>query len=179
MPIKYNYYSVDSSVMIELNNSFPKDLFSPVWDEVTRLIKDNRWKIFENVAEEINNDEVKKFLKNNSSAIVPFDSEVNIFMNKLMAELYKKKLTLINDTDLRNNADPWVIMLALYLERRDINNLITKTSNKLCCVLTEERPKLNRINIPAVCAEYGIHCMDLRGLMRHHDWHYSLNVQNP
>ena len=86
---------------------------------------------------------------------------------------------LMNPMSLKSKEDPFVIMLALYLEKRDLNNLKKKVGSEICCVLTNEEPKINKINIPHVCEYYGIPYMNLPRFMRHHGWRITLDVQNP
>lgn len=174
----YDYYSVDASVMIKLKDMLPFDLFKPAWDEIGRLVSTDQWKIFENVADEIHGETVKKWLADNSSAIVKFNPEINEYTNKLMEDLQKNNMMIIDPISLKNSADPFVIMLALYLEERDLNNL-RKKGNITCCILTNEEPRRNKINIPTVCEYYYIPYMNLFGLMRYHRWQITLDVQNP
>lgn len=100
-------------------------------------------------------------------------------MNRLMADLQNNNMMIIDPVSLKNKADPFVIMLALYLEKRNLNNLRKKGGDKTCCVLTNEEPKRNRIDIPHVCEYYDIPYMNLSNFMRHHGWRITLDVQNP
>ena len=152
----YDYYSVDAGIMIRLKDMLPYDLFEPAWDEISRLVSTGRWKIFDNVIDEVHGQTIKKWLTENNSAIVKFNPLINKYMNKLMAELQYKNMTIIDPMSLKNNADPFVIMLALYLEERDLNDLRKKTGTKTCCVLTREEFKKNKVNIPYVCKFYDI-----------------------
>ena len=174
----YDYYSVDASVMIKLKDMLPYDLFTPAWDEITRLVSTDRWKIFENVVDEIHGETVKRWLVDNSNAIVKFNPDINEYINKMMADLQNSNMMIIDPVSLKNNADPFVIMLALYLERRDLNS-IKKKGSKTCCILTNEEPKENKINIPSVCQYYDIPYMNLFDLMRYHGWRITLEVRNP
>jgi len=176
---EYDYYSVDSGVMIRLKDMLPYDLFKPAWDEIGRLVASDRWKIFESVADEVYGKTVKKWLADNSSAIVKFNPKINEYINKLMADLQKNNMMLIDPISLKNKADPFVIMLALYLEERDLNDLRNKDINKTCCVLTREESRYKKINIPSVCEYYDIPYMNLFDFMRHHGWQITLDVQNP
>ena len=175
----FNYYSVDSSIMIRLKDMGPYDIFKSVWDEISRLASTGQWKIFDNVADEIHGEIIQKWLAENNSAIVKFNPEINEYMNKLMAELQQKSIMIIDPMSLKNKADPFVIMLALYLEKRDLNNLKKKVSSEICCVLTNEEPRKNKINIPYVCEYHDIPYMNLPKFMRHHGWRIALDVQNP
>ena len=157
----------------------PHDLFKQAWDEIGRLTLEGRWKIFEVVADEVQGEFIQKWLKDNSSAVVTMNPLINIYTNKLMAELQKRNMTLVDPMSLKNNGDPFVIMLALYLEGRDLNDLSKKKTKKTCCVLTREEPKENKINIPSVCNLYDLHHMNLFEFMKHHGWEINLTVRNP
>jgi hypothetical protein len=173
----YDFYSVDASIMIKLKDMLPFDLFKPAWDEIGRLASNNQWKIFENVADDIHSEVVEGWLEDNS-AIVKFNPEINDYTSKLMEDLQKNNMMIIDPASIKNSSDPFVIMLALYLEERDLNHLREK-GNTTCCVLTNEEPRRNKVNIPYVCDYYDIPHMNLFGLMRHHRWQISLDVQNP
>lgn len=175
----YDYYSVDASVMIRLKDMLPFDLWKPAWDEISRLVSTGKWKIFENVASEVHGEVVQNWLADNSTSVVKFTAEANEYMNRLMAELQQNAMMLIDPASLRNNADPFVIMLALFLEGRSLRNLRQKAGDKTCCVLTSEEPKNNKVNIPYVCQYYDLPCMNLPNFMRHHGWRITLEVLNP
>ncbi|MFC2013856.1 DUF4411 family protein [Chloroflexota bacterium] len=115
----------------------------------------------------------------NNAAIVKFNTEINEYISKLMADLQTNSISLIDATNLKNKADPFVIMLGLYLEQRDLKDLKRKVGSETCCILTNEEPRKNRINIPYVCEYYDIPYMNLPSFMRHHGWRIALDVQNP
>ena len=142
-------------------------------------MSNGRWKIFENVADEIYDEIVQRWLAENDAAIVKFNTEINEYMNKLMADLQTNSITLINPMNLKNKADPFVIMLGLYLEKRDLNDLKKKVGNGTCCILTNEEPRKNKVNIPYVCEYYDIPYMNLPRFMKHHGWRVALDVQKP
>lgn len=175
----YNYYSVDASVMIDLKDFFPTDLFQSVWDEISRLVTAGRWKLFETVAEELHDQQLIDWLKINQSAITKFNPQINIYLNRFMAESQTNNIMLVNPYNTKNNGDPFVVMLALYLEGRNPNNLLEKTNDITCCVITDETPKEHKINIPFVCDYYRLPHMHLFDLMRYHKWQISIDVQNP
>jgi hypothetical protein len=174
-----NCYSVDAGIMITLENYFPQDLFKPVWDEIAKLTSQGRWKIFSVVAQEVKSTNVQHWLDANNSAVVHWSDTINGYMNRLMAELQANHMMLVNPNSTRNNGDPFVVMLALYFEERDLSDLKKKTCSKTCCVLTTEKFNPKKTNIPSVCQYYGISYMDLYNFMRHHGWEISVSVKNP
>lgn len=175
----FNYYSVDASVMINLKDYFPTDLFQSVWDEIKRLVAAGRWKIFETVAGELHDEQLKDWLKTNNSAIVNFDHQFNSYLIKFMSECHSNNMMLVNPHNTRNNADPFVVTLALYYEVRDLSDLRIKTTDISCCVITDEVPREHKVNIPYVCDYYNLSHMNLFDLMRYHKWQVSIDVQNP
>lgn len=177
--IVYDCYSVDAGIMIKMKDMLPYDLFKPAWDEIGRLAASGRWKIFETVAEEAHGQIVQQWLAENNLAVVKFNPIINQYMNILMAELQKNNLMIVDPMSLKNNSDPFVIMLALYIEERDLKYLKKKTGNKKCCVLTREEPKEHKINIPSVCDYYDIPHMTLFDFMKYHGWEIILRVNNP
>jgi hypothetical protein len=177
--IVYDCYSIDASVMIRLKDMLPFDIFESAWNEITRLVQDNRWRIFESIANEIHGETIKQWLEKNDMAIVKFNQEINNYTNQLMNELQQNNMMLVDPMSLKNNSDPFVIMLALYLEKRELRNLKNKTSTTKCCILTNEEPKKNKINIPSICDYYDLKYMNLPNFMRHHGWKITLEVKNP
>jgi hypothetical protein len=175
----YQCYSVDASVMIDLKDFFPTDLFQSVWDEISRLVAADRWKIFETVADELHDTQLEEWLSANIAAEVKFNPDINNYLNRFMAECQNNNMVLINPYNTRNNGDPFVVMLALYYEGRDLTNLRIKKTGISCCVITDERPREHKVNIPYVCDYYSIPHMHLFDLMRYHQWQVSINVQNP
>jgi len=175
----YHCYSVDASIMIKFKDMLPQDLFKPAWDEIDRLVAEDRWKIYEDAAEECGGETLKNWVRDNDKAIVKFNPEINDYINRFMAESQNNNMMLIDPMSLKNNADPFVVMLALYIEQRDLRDLRIKRSDDSCCVLTNEEFKQGKINIPAVCNYYHIPHMNLFKFMRHHGWQISLEVHNP
>ncbi|MDD5189527.1 MAG: DUF4411 family protein [Dehalococcoidales bacterium] len=176
--VVYDYYSVDAGILMRMKDMLPHDVFQPAWDEISRLALEGKWKIFDVVASEVHGDFIQKWLADNSSAVVKFNPTINSYINKLMQELQKRNMTLVDPESLKNNGDPFVIMLALYLEGRDPDNLLVK-NNKTCCVLTREELKSNKVNIPSVCEIFHIPHMTLHEFMKHHGWEINLTVHNP
>ena len=62
---------------------------------------------------------------------------------------------LIRPTATRTVADPYVIALA-------------RADNRI--VVTQEKPKDRKVNIPSVCQYYGIRCIDLHRFANEQDW---------
>jgi hypothetical protein len=107
MPTNYNYYSVDASVVIKMKDMLPHDIFKQAWDEIGRLIDTDRWKIFENVVDEIHGESIQNWIKENGKAVVKFSSVINDYINRLMADLQRENMMLIDPISLKNNADPF------------------------------------------------------------------------
>ncbi len=165
--------------MIALKDSMPPDLFQPAWEEINRLVYAGKWNIFETVAEELRDDWLRDWLKDHVTSVIDFNADINLYMTQFMAECQRNNVTLVNPHNTRNNADPFVVMLALYFEARDLQDLRLTTTDIKCCVLTNEIPKDHKINIPYVCDYYRIPYMNLYDFMRYHGWKFSITIGNP
>ena len=175
----YACYSVDASVMIRLKDMLPDDLFRPAWEEIERLVVAERWKVFDHVAQEVHGERAKEWFSHNPAAIAPFDASFNDYFNRFMVELDGYGLRMVDPNKERDDGDPFVVALALLLEGRSLGDLRTRTTGKVCCVLTSEVLKRNKVNIPSVCAHYSLPYMTLFDFMRHHGWEIALNVRHP
>lgn len=175
----YTYYSVDASIMVKIKDSFYEDVAQSVWDELVRLVEEDRWKIFDLVAKEVHGNRADEWFKRNPKAIIQFDSIFNDYFNRFMVELEYYGLKMFDPNKEKDARDPFVVALALMLEKRSISNLRIRTGNVICCVLTNEVLKEDKTNIPSVCAHYNLPCMNLLDFMRHHGWKLSLTVKNP
>jgi hypothetical protein len=165
--------------MIQLKDTLPVDVFGQAWDEIDRLVAEGRWKIFDTVADEMHDESLKQWLATHQAALVKFNPTINAYTTKLMAELQHNKMPIVNPERLKDNGDPFVIMLALYLDNRDLGNLQTPSEDTKCCVLTTEEPRAQKVNIPFVCTHYNIPFMNLFSFMKHHGWEITLKVGNP
>jgi len=174
----YDVYSVDSSVMIDLRETLPFDIFQPAWEEIERLVVEDRWKIFEHVANEVTRKAFKDWLRRNPSACAPFDEQFNEYLNCLMREFDRDGIRMINPAKTKDGGDPFVIALALYLEGRNCLNLRDRTGSRTCCVLTNESRRETARNIPYVCERYGLAYMNHHEFMRHHGWKFTLKVEH-
>lgn len=175
----YSCYSVDASAMVKLKDMLPEDLFRQAWDEVERLVAAGKWLIFDQVAREIHGEWMRNWFARNPDAVVGFDDNFNSYLNQFMTETDALGLHMVNPDSLKDAGDPFVVALALMLEHRDLSNLSRKTCDTVCCVVSNEARRPNKVNIPRVCDHYGIACANLFDFMRHHRWQFTLTVSHP
>jgi len=175
----YAYYSVDASAMVKLKDMLPSDLFRLAWDEIERLVREGRWRIYDYVAKEIHGEEIERWFDRNPDAIMHFDSNFNRYLNRFTTELDMQGVRMINPRTNKDAGDPFVVTLALVMEQRDLTDLTQRTNDKTCCVLTNEAPKPGKVNIPHVCELYSLPCLNLFDFMRHHGWEITLRVRHP
>lgn len=84
---------------------------------------------------------------------------------EIMRDVASKFPELI-DPDKDIDADPWLIALAL--EREKQRKLIPQ--NEIKVIVTEEKFKPHKVNIPFVCQRLGIEYTNIIGLMRKERW---------
>jgi len=134
-----------------------------LWENLDRLIKKERLISHKFVLEELSkkSDHAYKWAKERRTMFKSITQEQIKIMKNIVA-----KFPEIVDPDKDIDADPWLIALALEKEKQQ--KLIQKIEVKV--IITEERFKPNKVNIPFVCEKLGIECTNLIGLMRKEKW---------
>lgn len=159
-------YVIDTSSIIDLFRLYPSDVFPKLWEKLDELIKKKRLISHKFVLQELS--------KKSDTAYKWADKRKGMFRNitqqqtKIMKEIGFKYPELI-DPNKEVDADPWLIALASEKEEQEI--LFTKTKTKV--IVTEERFKPNKVNIPFVSEKFGIECINILGLMRKEGWKWS------
>ena len=158
-------YIIDASSLIELERFVTKDFFSPLFQSLGSLISSESL---------ISHEEVLKELKRKDGS----EGEIYIWANK-QKDFFKKiderhidkareilqKFGQLIDPDKRNNADPFVIALALIKEKQQ--KLIPPNPIKYT-IITEEVPSNNggRPKIPDICKFYNIEHLNLNEFLK-------------
>jgi len=156
-------YIIDTCSIIDLFRLYPPDVFPKLWENLDRLIKKERLISHKFVLEELSkkSDHAYKWAKERRTMFKSITQEQIKIMKNIVA-----KFPEIVDPDKDIDADPWLIALALEKEKQQ--KLIQKIEVKV--IITEERFKPNKVNIPFVCEKLGIECTNLIGLMRKEKW---------
>lgn len=152
-------YCIDTSSLIEgWRRLYPPDLILTLWDkDIPELIANGHLKATDEVMKELDkkDDEVLKWAKSNSGMFIPIDVPTQNQVRYILSRYPK----LVEARGKKTSADVFVIALAQLLGAK---------------VISEEKlsPGQNKLNIPLVCRELGIPCINLLSLMREMGWKY-------
>lgn len=120
MSVKVDYV-VDSDIWMDLRRLYPKDLFGPIWEDLSNLVKTGSLRSPEEVLVECRQgqDDLENILKTEfPSLFVPAD---DAFLKEVMqVRLACPKVQ--NPNSLRNSADLHVLALALRLNAAVVSN---------------------------------------------------------
>jgi hypothetical protein len=154
-------YCVDASSLIKLKQDFPPSVFPAVWEKVEELAGNGRLIAPDEVAREVENDDV----------LGPWTKR----HKKVFRRLDQQQIDLAKDIETRfpklakpgkfgPAADPFVIALAR-LENQPSPDLFETPK---CVVVTEEGRGPEQI--PGACRHYKIDCVSLVELFQREGW---------
>ena len=154
-------YIIDTCSIIDLFRLYPADVFPKLWEELDELIKKDRLISHKFVLDELSkrSDGAYRWAKDRKIMF----KDITPQQIEIMRDAASKFPELI-DADKDIDADPWLIALAL--EREKQRKLIPQIE----VIVTEEKFKPNKVNIPFVCQKLGIEYTNLIGLMRKEGW---------
>ncbi|OIO25707.1 hypothetical protein AUJ15_02710 [Candidatus Micrarchaeota archaeon CG1_02_55_41] len=141
------------------------DIYPGVWKKMAGLIKSNRLVAPKEVFNEINqgDDLLFNWVKNQTKMFLePTQKQIDIV--KKILERYPSLIKV----DRTYDADPWVIALAIELTENPQKTLVTIKR----IVVTEEKERGNKINIPFVCNNYEIESIDILDMFRIEGWKF-------
>jgi hypothetical protein len=173
--IAYPCYSVDASAMIQLHHEYPRDIrdFAPLWDFLGGLAEQGRLLICEQARDECEDDVVNLFFEQHPHMVVPAEDTLNYAL-RLGSEDQQHGIGLVDPDATEQDADPFVVALALMVEQRDLNDLRRRARPEaVCSVVSYEtrkgrqwRPGGSRAKIPDVCGFYDLACIRWPALLR-------------
>ena len=158
-------YIIDTSSLIELNQHNPMDLYPGVWQKMEGLVNSGRLFAPREVFEEIKrfDDSLADWSKKHTKMFKePTGEQI-----KIVKEILKKYPSLIKKGK-RYAADPWVIALAIEMIHGPQKTLVEIKR----IVVTEEKIRGNKINIPYVCEEYTVEAIDILDMFRIEEWKF-------
>ena len=160
-----NRYIIDASSLIRINRENPQDIFEKVWKRLEHLGKEGRLISPKEVLDEITgkDDKLSRWAKKKRKIF----KETTQKQVEYVQEILDKYPSIIN---VRNkySADPWVVALALELERRPQKTLQDMKN----IVVTEEKRRGNRICIPLICDDLSIESTDILTIFRQEGWKF-------
>jgi hypothetical protein len=146
-------FCLDTNALIEpWHRRYPKDVFPTFWDTVETWAADGRLIAPEAVLTELEaqDDDLYRWAKDHRSLFLPPEVPVQAAVTSIVAQF----TGLVDWQRQRDKADPWVIAQA-------------QVSS--AAVVTEEAPSRSperKPKIPDVCAQLGIKCTNVLGLIR-------------
>jgi len=169
--IKTKYvYILDTSSIIDLFRLYPLDIFSKLWENIDDLIKKERVISHEYVLKELSkrDDEIYKWAKSRKNVFVGITKDQVEIIKRLSEEIEEFRKLVEEGKDKDIHADPWLIALSIEKEQqRKILEVKVKT-----IIITEERFRQNKVNIPFVCQKLNIEYTNIIGLMRKENWKF-------
>lgn len=158
MWVSYPCYSVDASGMIALNLHYPADVFGSVWSFLGELADSGRIMICEQAKDECHDKALQEFLAAHATAVVRYYAFEDHFL-AFQREAKRNGIELTNPNQTSEQADPFVIALALMLEGRDLRDLRRPgDTGRVCTVVSYEKPRGSSPirKIPDACKHYGL-----------------------
>ena len=166
-------YIIDASSLIEIESLVLKDFFLPLFRSLENLIRNGSLISHEEVLTEL------KRKDGTEGDIFKWANKQNGLFVKTNASQWSKAKEIIKsfrnliDPGKRNNADPFIISLALIKEGQQ------KLFQPKYTIVTEEvaRNNANKPMIPDVCNHYKIECLNLNGFLKK-ELEMSITVKN-
>jgi len=153
-------YSIDTSAILDgWVRYYPPDTFPGLWERIDELIEDGHLRATEEVLHELEkkDDDAHAWAKERKDSLfVPIDDEIQPAVTDILENFER----LVDTRKNRSAGDPFVIALAQI---------------QSCTVVTGEGAtgNLSRPNIPDVCTELGVPCVNLLKMIRSEGWTFS------
>jgi len=171
--VSENLYVMDTSSFIELGRKFGKykDVVVSLWKGMEQLANGGQlcapMKVFDELNPETDKekDEVRKWVESHKQAIF---REIDADQLIALKEIVRKYPNWKNVETEKNEADQYVVALALALKRRKQK---TVTDYRIV-VVTEESADPKRLKIPSVCTEHGIKSLNLHDMFVEEGWKF-------
>lgn len=160
-----NCYIIDTSSLVKLNRENPLDVYPSVWKKLETLVTAGRLIAPKEVFNEINqnDDQLSKWAKLQRKMF----KETTPKQIEFVQQILNNHPTLI-DVDRKYDADPWVIALAIEMSTSSQKTLFQIKR----LVVTEEKLRGNKENIPFISNEMSIESIDVITMFRTEGWKF-------
>lgn len=160
-----NCYIIDTSSLVKLNRENPLDVYLSVWQKLETLVTAGRLIAPKEVFNEINqnDDQLSNWAKKQRKMF----KEPTPKQTELVKQILKDHPILI-DIDRKYDADPWVIALAIEMATSPQKTIYQIKR----VVVTEEKLRGNKENIPFVSNELSIEAIDVITMFRTEGWKF-------
>lgn len=166
-------YCIDSSVFITLNRVYSFGLLpEDVWKLLDRLFDSNRILSHGFVFSELcpkttKPDFLAKWVKGKQRFFHP----VTVRQTELVQQILDKFPQLIDETREIDQADPW--LLALAIEKREASGLLGDFST--LTIVSNESGK-SGVKIPAACSQFGVPHLNIKEFFADNGWKLKLQT---
>ncbi len=151
--------SLDTSSLIEAYRLlYPMENFRVLWQELEKLIRNDRLKMSEFVFAEAMRDEVLDKWCREKSLKSYLESKIDDSDQQTVHDILSKYPGMSNVKKGTSGADPWVIALAM------------KFQNGVAVTEEKSTGNLQHPRIPDVCKAYNIECVTISGIVRKENW---------
>ncbi len=149
-------YCIDTSALIDLWRSYPRDIFAGLWRNLERLASGGNLIAPHEVLKELEQkeDELLVWAMRNRKMFIDLDSE----QQQLVRGILRKYPTLLDPGKSIPDADPFVVALG----------------RKGYTVVTQEKARGpgGPMKIPDVCAKESVKCVTLHQMFREERWEF-------
>jgi hypothetical protein len=165
-------FCIDASTFITMDKYYPPNLLNDLWVEFDILFDQGKIISHRFVFEELTTkakykDHIAKWI----STKWEYFKDISEFQIQYVSQIIKKFPGLIDANCEKDQADPWIIALAIEMEREPMELFKKK---QMVFVVSEEN-KNSSIKIPAVAKYYGLSHLNLIELCKLLGWHFTLN----
>lgn len=160
-------YSLDTSSLIDAYRFlYPMENFPALWQELEKLIRDDRLKMSEFVFAEAMQDKVLDEWCREKSLKPYLELKIDDSDQQEVRKILSRYPGMLNIKKGTSGADPWVIALAM------------KFQNSV--VVTEEKStgNLQHPRIPDVCKVSNIECVTIAGVVKKENWIFGYKEQS-
>jgi len=165
---EYPLYSVDASVLIDIKDRYPREVFVSLWSFLEALACDGRFLVQEEADGECHDQVLRDLLDGCPDMVVGF-GVIQDHFKALQADLQQAGLRMVDPGSTRDKADPFVVGLALALDGRAPASIQRRLNpDAKCIVVTHEKRAgagAQKLKIPDVCKRYGLDWIDFVELL--------------
>jgi len=159
-------YSVDTSALRETVDVCSQDVFGRLWKLLGDLADEGRLLVCDQVRDEWDDEVYLAFLSAHAACVV----ELPVFAEHfaaLQARAGELGIGMTKPEDTKDIADPFVVALALWVERRRPDALEQPLPGAPeCCVVSHEKKVASPASIPFACAKLRLTHIRMSDLLR-------------
>ncbi|PKN02016.1 MAG: hypothetical protein CVU77_03545 [Elusimicrobia bacterium HGW-Elusimicrobia-1] len=146
-------YYIDTSALIRTFRFYPQSLIAPIWGKLEAMFKSGQLASHRFVYEEITTAaKSPDILSKSITPLKEYFKTQTYSQTKIVADIISKFPGLIDPNQEKEEADPWLIAIAIMEKIKNI-------AKDICVVSEESERKPNKI--PAVCKHYKIEHLNL------------------